>query len=144
MTTSAIVLAIALTAVVSPEAVGPGEVVAEAGRTEVVVDTGAGSVTRYAAGELALHLGKSLGAEIPIRTVPTDGMVSLIVGTNEWSRAAGVFPETLPRDGYLIRSAPGRVYIAGCDCNRPWAMSDLLRATSMWKRVSTQTEIILQ
>lgn len=127
-------LVIAAWAVVSgAEGSRSGEVRLEPGRVEVVIASSAGDVTRYAADELAGHLAKSLGSVIPVRSEPAgDGTVSLIVGTNAWSRAAGVFPETLPRDGFFIRSVPGRVYIAGCDSPRPGCMAGLLRAKSMW------------
>lgn len=83
--------------------------------TEIVVAPDAAPVTRFAAKELGNFLGKSLGAGLPVVEAPTPGRTSVILGVNAWSKAAGLSPEKLPRDGFRIRTAPGRVFIAGVD-----------------------------
>ena len=94
---------------------------------EVVTDPQAPSVTRFAAEELAAFVGKSLGCTVPVETSFKPGRVSLVVGTNAWSAAAGVAPERLPRDGFVVRAEGERVYLAGSDARRP-EMRNLLQA----------------
>lgn len=99
-----------------------GEIVLTGSNAEVVVDRAwrtrenRGSVVNWTAVEMTNLLGRILSAEIPIVTEPTPGKVSIVLGTNSLSAAAGVAPWELPRDGYVIRAgSDGRVYIAGCD-----------------------------
>ena len=85
------------------------------GTTEIVVDKAAPKATLIAANEMQGLLGKVLGGEVPIVREPAAGHVSIVLGTNGWSVAAGLHPETLRRDGFRIRVKDGRIYIAGCD-----------------------------
>jgi len=86
------------------------------GRTEVVVASAAPSSTRFAAEEMTNFLSRVFGSPVSLRRCPSGGeTVSLILGTNDWSASAGVRPEELPRDAYCIKTAPGRIYVAGCD-----------------------------
>ena len=85
------------------------------GTTEIVVDKAAPKATLIAANEMQGLLGKVLGGEVPIVREPAAGHVSIVLGTNGWSAAAGLHPETLRRDGFHIRVKDGRIYIAGCD-----------------------------
>ena len=99
--------------------------------TVVTVDSPNGGYLRYAACEMTNFLSRALGATVPHlkNRLPEKG-VAIILGTNAWSRAAGLAPERLKRDGYQIRTAPNRVYVAGVDepgwvserINRPWDM----------------------
>ena len=101
------------------------------GEVDVVTAPDACSVVRFAADELAGFVGKSLGCEVPVVTSFSEGRTSLVVGTNAWSRAAGVCPERLPRDGFVVRSLGNRVYVAGCDSPKT-DMKALLGAKSQW------------
>ena len=83
--------------------------------TEIVVAPDASAVTRFAAKELGAFLGRTLGAGLTTVSSPTPGRRSIVLGVNGWSKAAGLAPEKLPRDGFQIRTAGGRVYIAGVD-----------------------------
>lgn len=83
--------------------------------TEVVVAPNAPAVTQFAAGEMTNYLSRIFGQAIPLVTDPTEGRYAIILGTNEWSAAAGIHPETLKRDSYSVRVEPKRVFIAGCD-----------------------------
>ena len=85
------------------------------GTTEIVVDKTAPKATLIAAGEMQGLLGKALGGEVPIVREPSAGKAAIMLGTNAWSRAAGLRPETLRRDGFRILAKGGRIYIAGCD-----------------------------
>ena len=69
------------------------------GTTEIVVDKAAPKATLIAANEMQGLLGKVLGGEVPIVREPAAGHVSIVLGTNGWSVAAGLHPETLRRDG---------------------------------------------
>ena len=92
-----------------------GGVLLEPGRVEVVVAPGAPKVTRFAASELTNFLSQVLGDEVPLVETFAGWKTAFVLGTNKWCNAAGVRPQELPRDGYRIRTAPGRIYIAGCD-----------------------------
>ena len=85
------------------------------GSTEIVVDKAAPKATLIAANEMQSLLGKSLGGEVPIVREPSAGKASIMLGTNAWSVAAGLHPETLRRDGFRILAKDGRLFIAGCD-----------------------------
>ena len=89
---------------------------AEPGKCAVVVDPKASKVTRFAAKELSRFLTRRFsGKEVPVKTAIKDGEFAFIVGDNAWSRAAGLDPTKLPRDGFAVKTAPGRVFICGTD-----------------------------
>ncbi len=83
--------------------------------TEVAIAPGAPSAVRFAADEMTNYLSRVLGRAIPLVTAPTEGRYSIILGTNAWSRAAGLRPEALSRDSYCVQIGPDRAYVAGCD-----------------------------
>lgn len=97
--------------------------------TVVTMDGQYDGFLRYAACEMTNFLSRALGAPVPYlrKRLPEKG-VAIILGTNAWSRAAGLAPERLKRDGYQIKTAPNRIYLAGMDepggvserVNRPW------------------------
>ena len=82
---------------------------------EVVVAPDAPPATRFAAAEMTNYLSRVLGRAIPIVPTPTEGRYAIVLGTNAWSRAAGLRPEALPRDSYCVKIGPDRAYVAGCD-----------------------------
>ena len=82
---------------------------------DVVIDGSAPPCVRFAASEMTNLLSKVLGAPVPIVHQPEEGRVSIVLGTNIWSRAAGLAPEKLPRDGFEIKVSGGRIFIAGAD-----------------------------
>ena len=99
--------------------------------TVVTVDSPGNGYLRYAACEMTNFLSRALGAPVPyLKNRLPDKGVAIILGTNAWSRAAGLAPERLRRDGYQIRTASNRVYLAGVDepgwvserVNLPWDM----------------------
>lgn len=85
------------------------------GVTEVLVSPSAPKTVLFAADDLTNHLSQVLGAAVPIVTKPTDGKVQVVVGDSEWCRAAGIDVAKLPRDGFALKTASGRVYVAGRD-----------------------------
>ena len=83
--------------------------------TEVVVAQNAAPSTRFAAKEMSRFISAALGSEVPVVHSPTAGKASLVLGVNEWSKSAGLAPEKLPRDGFQICVADGRVHVLGVD-----------------------------
>ena len=82
---------------------------------EVVIAPNAPPVTRYAADLLTNCLSQALGGAVPRVTSPTEGKFAIFVGTNGWSRAAGLAPEMLVRDSFCTRVETRRAFVAGCD-----------------------------
>ena len=95
--------------------IGCDEVELRPGEAEVVVAPKAPSIVRFAGEEMTNCLSRVLSAPVPLVAKPTPGRKSVILGVNEWSKAAGVDPSTLPRDGYIVRAEGDRIYIVGAD-----------------------------
>ena len=110
----AAVLLFAGAALVSP-AIARGDVVILPGKVDVVVDRRAPECVRFAAAEMTNLLSKVLGAEIPVVNGFVEERAAIVLGSNSWSRAAGLRPERLPRDGFEIKAEGSRVFIAGAD-----------------------------
>ena len=93
-------------------------VVLEPGKVEVVAPRKAYGPTVLAVQEMTNYLSRILGAPVPWSYQPTSGKVSVVLGSNEWSEAAGIDVQALPRDGFVVKAVPpDRVYIAGRDAN---------------------------
>ena len=86
-----------------------------AANAEVVVASNASPTVVFAAKELSEFLGKALGGDVPTVSAPTAGRASVVLGSNDWSRAAGIDTAKLARDAFVIGGAGGRVFIAGRD-----------------------------
>ena len=84
-------------------------------RTDVVIATDAPPAVRLAAEEMTNFLSRVLACEVPVVHAPQAGRLSLVLGVNAWSKAAGVDPTVLSRDSFVTRAEPGRIYIAGVD-----------------------------
>ena len=82
---------------------------------EVVVAPQAPSVVRFAADELTNFLSQVLGGPVPIAESPTAGKASVVLGSNVWTRAAGIRTEILPRDAFEVVVRDGTAFIAGRD-----------------------------
>ena len=98
--------------------VPPGKAVRlTAGSTEILVSARAPKTVAFAARELQEMLGRVFDAPVPVVTAPTPGKASVVLGSNDWSVAAGIDTASLARDAFVIRAdaANGRVYIAGRD-----------------------------
>ena len=83
--------------------------------TEVVIAPDAPQTVVFAAQEATNFLSCVFGVPVAFSTAPTAGKVSLVLGDNAWSRAAGIDVAKLPRDGFAIRTGDDRIYIAGRD-----------------------------
>ena len=84
-------------------------------RAEVAIAPDAPSATRFAASVMTNYLSRVLGRDVPVVTAPTPGKYTIILGTNVWSRAVRLAPESLKRDSFCVKILPERAYIAGCD-----------------------------
>ena len=82
---------------------------------EIVLDRKAPAAAVFAAKELKTFLDGSLGAQTEIVNELGDSKKQIVVGENEWSRAAGIDLEGKKRDTFVIKEHEGRVYIAGRD-----------------------------
>ena len=97
-----------------------GEVEIRPGTVEVVLSEKPLPVVQFAADELTNFLSRALGKAVPVVTAPTPGKMSIVVGTNVWSEVAGIDVGKLPRDGFVVKSAHGRIFIAGRDMDGPF------------------------
>ena len=109
------VLTVAVLSAVSFVGFGGSSVSLRPGGAEVLVAPTAPKTVRFAADDLTNHLSQVLGAAVPVVTAPTDGKVQIVVGDSEWSRAAGIDVAKLPRDGFVLKTSAGRVYVVGRD-----------------------------
>ena len=82
---------------------------------EVVAPYRVYGTTQIAADEMTNALSQVFGRAVKRTFRPTPGKVSIILGTNEWSAAAGIDVRTLPRDGFVMKTVGGRIFIAGRD-----------------------------
>ena len=74
-------------------------------------------VVQYAAEELTNFLSRAFGAPVPIRNAIGKGASSIVLGSNDWSVAAGIDTAKLPRDGFALKTRGNVLYIAGADDN---------------------------
>ena len=84
-------------------------------------------VTAFAAQELSDFLGQVFGAKVPVVNAPSEGKVSLVLGSNDWSRAVGIDTAALARDEFVIRVVGGKIYIAGRDAPGAGGLGRALR-----------------
>ena len=88
------------------------------GNLEVVVRPEAKSRDRvvwFAAEELTNFLSRALGAPVPISRRSNPAKTTIVLGSNDWSVAAGIDTAKLPRDGFVLRTKGNALYIAGAD-----------------------------
>ena len=82
---------------------------------DVVIERSAPPCVKFAAVEMTNVLSKVFRATIPIAYRAEEGRTAIILGSNAWSRAAGLAPEKLPRDGFEIKVSDNRIFITGAD-----------------------------
>lgn len=85
------------------------------GNVDVVIPRRSPGVVAFAADEMTNFLSRVLGAPVPIRNKPDRNRVSIVLGTNMWSVAAGVDLGGLFPDGYVMKTVGKSLYIAGED-----------------------------
>ncbi len=82
---------------------------------EIVIPEKAYQSVQAAASELGKYLQLSLGHAIPLVHTPTAGKLSLVLGDQALSRAAGLDPNTLDYDGFLCKSQQDKIFLLGPD-----------------------------
>ena len=85
------------------------------GNVDVVVAADAAPAVWWAAEEMTNLLSRVLGAPVPVRQMPDESRVSIILGDSEWARSAGIDVPSLARDAFVIKAVGNRIYIAGRD-----------------------------
>ena len=94
----------------------PGQsITLRSGGVDVVVDPSAPSTVRFAACEMTNFLSRAFGVPAPIVSVPAAGRVPVVLGDCARTRAAGLRPDRLPRDGFEVNVTANGVFIAGRD-----------------------------
>ena len=98
------------------------------GKVEVVMSAEAGASVKFAASEATNFLSRVLGAKVPLVGEPSSGahVVSIVLGSNVWTMAAGIDTAALKRDAFVTKVEAGRVYIAGRDdpkADLTWALA---------------------
>ena len=87
--------------------------------TEIeVMQSSKGSVTDYAAAELRRCLELATGKKIPLVSRPTPGKFTIVLGDGEETRKAGIDVNKLPEEGFYIRRAGNKLFIAGRDSEK--------------------------
>ena len=82
---------------------------------EVVVAADAPKTVQFAACAATNFLARVFAAPVPVVNAPSDGKVSLILGSNDWSVAAGIDTAALKRDAFVMKTSGRRIFIAGRD-----------------------------
>ena len=85
------------------------------GEFDVVIAPNAPGAVQLAAEEMTNFLSRAMGAPVPCRKARELRRTSIVLGTNELSRAAGVDIASLAADGYRMKTKGNALYIAGRD-----------------------------
>ena len=99
-----------------------GPVVLKPSATEVLIAPDAPKTVQFAAADLTNHLCRIFGSAVPVVTEPHEGFVQVVLGDSEWTRAARLDVSKLPTDAFYLKTALGRLYVAGYDdpeCDLP-------------------------
>ncbi len=111
------VSAIALAAAFSMGAAGPVPLVKDgACKHQIVLRKGASPSEQFAAEELRTHFKACTGVDLPVvKAPPQDGTPMIVLGCGEVAGKLGVrpTPEQLGQQGFLLRTVPPHVVIAG-------------------------------
>ena len=84
---------------------------------EIVVPKKATPSAKFAAAEVSSQLGEAFGTELPLLAAPSGKCPALIFGDAELAAKMGIEPSKFDRDGFVIKSLPGKkgVLIIGKD-----------------------------
>ena len=110
-------IAAVFAAIASSAALGADFATLTRENAEVVFERRAKETVRFAVYEMTNILSQVLGGPVPAVNRPSgNGKVSIVLGDNEWTRAAGIDVGKLPLDGFAVKTvAPDRICIAGKD-----------------------------
>ena len=82
---------------------------------EIVVPSDAARSAKFAGKEAAELLGKAFGTELKVLKTPSGKCPAIILGSPQYAGKLGVDVNALDRDGFVIKTFPGGVLIAGRD-----------------------------
>ena len=85
------------------------------GLTDVLIAGDAPPTVKFAADEMTNFLSQVFGAPVPVVHAPERGRCCVVLGDNRWSREEGLSVADLPRDAFIMKSTPDRVYLLGRD-----------------------------
>jgi formylglycine-generating enzyme required for sulfatase activity len=81
-------------------------------------------------GQLGESVRLATGADLPVVTnAPAADQPAIVIGDCAEARAAGIDAATIPAEGFVIRTAPNRVYLVGSTVRgegAAWAIADFL------------------
>ena len=93
-----------------------GAAVLVPGGTEIVVAKKSPPVVKFAAKEMKHFLDGVLSCDVPVVDVPSGTRTPIHLGSDRWTKGAGISVEGLPRDAFRIVVTDKAVFIAGRDC----------------------------
>lgn len=83
---------------------------------EIVIPENAVPIVRFAAEEIRQRLKEASGADIPILNTPSGREKTVLyLGDQESVRKAGIQVDDLPRDGFMLKTAGRKIFLAGRD-----------------------------
>ena len=82
---------------------------------EVAIAPKASGPVQLAAQEMTNFLSRAFGRKVPIVHKLNPAKATIVLGTNAWSKAAGIDISKLRRDGYVFKTSGNALYIAGKD-----------------------------
>lgn len=103
-----------------------------ADRAEVVLAPDAPKTVLFAAEEMTNFLSRTFARAVPIVAEPTPGAHSIVIGSNAWSRTAGLDTAALARDAFMIVARGGCVFIAGRDDQKADERRAIFGRTGIW------------
>ena len=100
------------------------------GKTEIVVAKNAPRTVKFAAREMKHFLDGVLSCDVPVVNAPTGARTPIHLGSDKWTRAAGISVDGLARDAFRIVVTDKAVFIAGRD--DPKANPDRALGSTVW------------
>jgi len=110
----------------------PVPMVVEGQPRAVVVVVQPGRMTGQLVRELVDSIEATTGAKLDVvREMPAADQPAIVIGECEASRAAGIDASKLPPEGFVVKTAPNRIFLVGetnvaQDSANAWAVADLL------------------
>ena len=100
------------------------------GNTEIVVAKDAPRTVKFAAGEMKHFLDGVFSCDVPVVNVPTGMRTPIHLGSDKWTKGAGISVDGLARDAFRIVVTDKAVFIAGRD--DPKANPDRSLDSTVW------------
>ena len=85
------------------------------GGTEIVVAKEAPLTVKFAAKEMKHFLDGVFSCDVPVVEAPSGTRTPIHLGSDKWTKGAGIFVEGFPRDAFRIVVTGNAVFIAGRD-----------------------------